>query len=253
MLSISAAVSKLIVKARQMRILSSIMLAVVLLLPAATRADGLIYQLPADGSSAEFDLKMTMERNGQTMEADGSFAIKSVGKQKVDDVDCRWIEFKLEMKIGEREQTVRAKVLVPEAELTRGKNPIGHVKKAWYKPGDRDPKEITDFTGSSAGPLPAFLCGPLKDAKELDAETVESSLGKFECKGVTGTTEFTVGGRENDVTFTNRLHEKAPFGIVSSVMQVEVSRDGQIQQNITMKIRLSKVGKDATSELPDSN
>ena len=236
-----------------MRTLSPIMLATVLLLPAATRADGLIYQLPADGTSAEFDLKMTMERNGQTMEADGSFSIKSVGKQKVDDVDCRWIEFKLEMKIGDREQTVRAKVLVPEAELTRGKNPIGHVNKAWYKPGDREPKEITDFTGSSAGPLPAFLCGPLKDAKELDAETVESSLGKLECKGVTGTTEYTASGRENAVTFTNRLHKKAPFGIVSTVMQLEISRDGQIQQNIKMQITLSMVGKDATSELPDLN
>jgi len=71
------------------------MLAAVLLVPTAARADGLIYQLPADGTSAEFDLKVTMESNGQTMEADGSFAIKSVGKQKVDDVDSRWIEFEL--------------------------------------------------------------------------------------------------------------------------------------------------------------
>jgi len=52
------------------------MLAAVLLVPTAARADGLIYQLPADGTSAEFDLKVTMESNGQTMEADGSFAIK---------------------------------------------------------------------------------------------------------------------------------------------------------------------------------
>ena len=87
----------------------------------------------------------------------------------------------------------------------------------------------------------------------MDAEAVESSLGKLECKGVTGTTEYTASGRENVVTFTNRLHKKAPFGIVSTVMQFEVSCDGQIQQNIKMGITLSKVGKDAESELPDLN
>jgi hypothetical protein len=229
------------------------MLAAVLLVPTAARADGLIYQLPADGTSAEFDLKVTMESNGQTMEADGSFAIKSVGKQKVDDVDSRWIEFKLVMKLGGRDQTVIAKVLVPEAELTRGKNPIGHVKKWWHKQGDREPKEITDFSSRDAGPLPAFLSGPLKDAKNLDVEVVECSLGKVECKGVTGTMEYTLSGRKNAATFTNRLHKKAPFGIASSEMSIEFSRDGRVQQNVTMKITLSKVGKDATSELPDSN
>ena len=89
--------------------------------------------------------------------------------------------------------------------------------------------------------------------KKLDAEIVESSLGKLECKGVTGTTEFPIGGRKNVVTFTNRLHKKAPFGIVSSEMQIAVSRDGQAERNMTMRITLSKVGKDAKSELPDSN
>jgi hypothetical protein len=236
-----------------MRILSALALTAVLLLPAAARADGLIYQLPADGTSAEFDLKISFEGNNQKEKFDGSLVIKSVGKQKVDDVECRWIEFKLFMKLGDREQTDRAKVLVPDAELTRGKNPIGNVQKAWYKLGYREPREITDFSRGGAEPLPTFLSGPLKDAKELKAETVESSLGKLECKGVTGTTEYTADGRKNAIIFTNRLHEKAPFGIVSSVMEVEISRDGQVRQNVTMRLTLSKVGKDAKSELSDLN
>lgn len=237
-----------------MRMLSAVALIAALALPSVpARADGLVYQLPDDGASVEFEMKMSMEQNGMTMDYDGTFWMSSVGKQDVDGTACRWIEFKMVMKQEGRERFHRAKVLIPEAELARGKSPISHAKKGWYQPDDREPREITDFFGNDAGPLPAFLSGPLKDAKELEAETIDSKLGKLECKGVTGLVQFKQSGRDNEVTFTNRLNDKAPFGVVNSEIRFEMSRDGQQQGAATMKIKLSKVGKEAKSDLPDLN
>ncbi|MCH7686912.1 MAG: hypothetical protein IH899_09565 [Planctomycetes bacterium] len=219
----------------------------------ATYADGLIYQLPADGTSVEFEMKLSFERNGQTMNMDGTFSMSSVGKETVDGEACRWVEFKMVWKQGDRDRTIHCKVLVPEKQLAAGKSPIKHVKKAWLKQGDGEAKEMTDFSDPQAGPLPAFLAGPFKDAQKLEAETVDSGLGKLECKGVTGSVQFKLGSRDQEFTFTNRLHKKAPFGVVAAEVQIEITRDGQQARSGTMQIKVSKVGKNAVTEIPNGN
>lgn len=236
-----------------MRILSTITLVALLAIPsAATRADGLIYKLPKDGTSVEFEMKGSYERNGQTMEFDGTFSMSSVGKETVDGEACRWIEFKMVMKREGNEQTILSKVLVPEKQLAAGKSPISHVKKAWLKQGDREAKEV-DLSGPQAGPMPALLAGPFSDAKKLEAETIDSGLGKLECKGVTGSTQFKQGSQDHKYTFTNRLNDKAPFGVVTSEMKFEMTRDGQQAGSGTMTLKLVKVGKDAVTEIPNTN
>ena len=161
-----------------MRILSTITLVALLVIPsAATLADGLIYKLPKDGTSVEFEMKASFGRNGQKIESNGTFSMSSVGKETVDGETCRWIEFKMVMKMEGNEQTIVAKVLVPEKQLTAGKHPFSHVKKAWLKQGDREAKELSDgeILGNDGGPLPAFLGGPFSDAKKLEPVTVSTT------------------------------------------------------------------------------
>jgi hypothetical protein len=52
------------------------------------------------------------------------------------------------------------------------------------------------------------------------------------------------------VTFETRLHEKAPFEVVSSRMQFDVTRDGKVQQTIDATLKLTDFGRDAETALP---
>ena len=238
-----------------MRILSTITLVALLAIPsAATLADGLIYRLPKDGTSVEFEMKESFERNGQKMESDGTFSMSFAGKETVDGEACRWIEFKMVMKLGGNVQTIVAKVLVPEKQLAAGKHPFSHVKKAWLKQGDREAKELSDdeLSGNDGGPLPAFLAGPFDDAKTPKSETIDSGLGKLEIKVVTGSTQFKQGLMDNKYTFTNRLNDKAPFGVVASEIKFELTQNDQQVNSGTMTFKLAKVGKDAMKGIPNN-
>ena len=55
------------------------------------------------------------------------------------------------------------------------------------------------------------------------------------------------------VTFETRLHEKAPFGVVSCRMQFEMKRDGKVLQTVDGTAKLIDFGKDAKTTLPDHN
>jgi hypothetical protein len=237
-----------------MRFLYTITLVALLVMPSsATRADGLIYKLPKDGTSVEFEMNGSFERNGETMEFEGTFSMSSVGKETVDGEACRWIEFKMIWKREGDERAIRVKALVPEKQLAAGKSPFSHVKKTWFKQGDQEAKEITDFSDRDAGPLPSFLAGPFDDAKKLEAETIDSGLGKLKCKGVTGSMQFQQGTLDHSYTFTNRLNDKAPFGVVASEMKFEMMSNGQLIGSGTMTIKVAKVGKDAATEIPNTN
>ena len=237
-----------------MRIRSIAMLAALSAIPiAGARADGLIYRLPKDGTSIEFKLTGSFERNDETKEFDGTLLMSSVGKETVDGEACRWIEFKMVMTQDGNERTVIAKVLVPEKQLAAGKSPASHVKKTWYKPEGADAKELADLSNRSAGPLPAFLAGPFADAKTLKAKTIDSRLGKLDCKGVTGSTQFKLGSQDQKYSFTSRLNDKAPFGVVACELKIEITQNGQQQGTGTLTFKAAKVGKDAVTGIPNTN
>ena len=228
---------------------TTLLTGIFLIAPVTLSADGLIYQLPEDGTSLSFDLHTSFERGGQGQQFPGSFLISSVGKETVDDAPCRWIEFKMTVKVYDHVQTWYAKALIPESELKKGHSPIDHVRKAWYKWDDQDPQDITDFSSevakNLAGPLPAFLCGPLKDSQRQDAVTVKSGLGEHQCQVETGSTSFELAGETQKCTFTNYAHKDAPFGLVKSDIKIEMERNGQATGSGTLTLVAKEAGKDA--------
>ena len=163
---------------------------------SAGYADGLFHRLPEDGASVSYKMEMTIVHGGESKAGNGTLRVSSVGQTTVDDEKCRWIEFKMEMKLDGREQTIIAKVLIPEKHLGNGKTPIDHVKKCWLKEGDREVREVEDVKGNMGGPMPVFLAGPLKDVKKLKPEVIESKLGKLSCEGATGRLEFKQGNTD---------------------------------------------------------
>jgi hypothetical protein len=194
-------------------------------------------------------MKGSIEGNGKTREIDGTVSMSSVGKETVDGEACRWIEFQLIFKREGKTQILHIKSLVPEKQLVAGKSPVAHVKKTWFKRGNRLPQELTDLSHRNAGSLPAYLAGPFEDAKKLEAKTVNSGLGKLECKGVTGSTKYRQGSTDFKYTFTNRLSDKAPFGVVTSEMKIEVTRKGRQTGSAILTLKAVKVGKKAVTAI----
>lgn len=244
------------------RWLTSLGLLSLLLGPAL--GEGLLFQLPADGASVTFDLELTgLIPPNKKMSAKGVLTMASVGKETSDGEACRWIEVK--MKINQTEPEVQeidqlVKVLIPEKHVKAGASPREHIVKAWTKStattGAGKTFEVKlkamdlKNPGRNAGIL-AVLFGPYKDAKKLAKQEVESGLGKLECEGLSATNSFQVGDETHIVHFENRLHPKAPFGVVTLTMKMQAERDGKPRGSATMTLRLSKVGSGAKSEVAE--
>jgi hypothetical protein len=217
---------------------------------ASARAEGLFYQLPADGSWVQFDAKYTFKADGMEKPGEGTGTIKmaSVGKVVEDSQPCRWIEFDVRLKDVGPEQILIRKLLIPEKFLKRGENPTEHVVRGWAKFNDEKVEPAVPVHGR----WPAYLAGPLQDEKKLDKKLVASKLGDLQCDGVTGWMQYQEGDVHMKVTFLEtRLHEKAPFGVVSCRMLFEMSQGGKVLQTVDATAKLTDSGKDAKTALPD--
>lgn len=222
-----------------LRTLGSLVLIAALLPTATARGDGLFYQLPDDGASAQFEMKIT-SGNGSSRTV--GVGMRSVGKV-MDTPGSRWLEFKLPME----DSTQIVKVLIPEKHLKEGESPVDHVIRGWLKRGDDAPIGLSQ---PSHFWLQMFLAGPLTDAKKLEPQAIDTPLGKLDCPGLTGRGHIRENdGYEEDLTYTIRRHDKAPFGVVSCTIDCVVSKDGKRQGTSKFELKLTEVAKDATSEL----
>src|SRR5262245_57722178 len=229
-------------------------LVVVAVCTQAARADGLIYQLPANGASARYETETTGSFNGQERTFKGSVTISSVGEATVDGEKCRWIEFRMMNKRDDQERVTVLKCLIPEKDLGRGKSPGEHVLRGWIKPGDSEPQPFTDLkSAQGAGRLPGYLAGPPQNPGELDKVELDSPLGKLDCIGVTGNREIEQGNGTTRIAFENRLHEKSPFGIVTAIWKFERLMNGQVVGTGTTRMTLADTSTTALTELPDRN
>ena len=223
------------------------------------RADGLLYQLPEDGSWVRFDhVASTVSDKKRTWNR--FLTISSVGRLTVDGEKCRWIEFKLEDKQKEGKNSDAAlilKVLIPEKHLRKGARPADHVVKAWgtlYD--DKNPVELTLVFKEEKyfDPLFLWLAEPLKNVKKLEKEVIEvKKLGKVECDGLTGHLSIKRDRIEQKYTYRTRLHNKAPFGVVSCRIEKQHKRNGEVILHGTEIIKLIDFGVNAKSALPDNN
>ena len=234
---------------RHSRLLWATTSVVCVLSTGIAHAEGLLYQLPEDGSWVQFDAKYTFKTDGMEMPGEGTGTLKmaSVGKAIEGSEPCRWIEFDVRLKDSGPEQILIRKLLIPEKYLKKGENATEHVVRGWAKFNNEDVQPAVPVHGR----WPAYLAGPLQDEKKLDQQLVENKLGVLNCDGSTGWIQYKEGDFHTKVTFETRLHEKAPFGVVSCRMLFEVKRDGKVQQTIDATAKLTDFGKDAKTALPD--
>lgn len=236
-----------------MRPLWTSTMAVVLAMSAGTAyADGLLYQLPEDGSWVSYDIKLSGQFGDRQFEGQGTLTMKSVGQSTENGEPCRWIEFRSDTKFGERERTSIYKLLIPEKFLKKGEAPLDHLVRGWRKFGDGEPEAVENANGLRT--IRSYLVGPLPSVKKLDKEVVESKLGRLECDGLTGQTEYTYTRGDNQsqvqAEYRTRLHKQAPFGVVSCQIKSTITRDGEVRGTITSTLKLADFGTTALTELP---
>lgn len=215
--------------------------------PHALLADGLVYRLPEDGTAAVFRMEMTQDAGDRSREVLGTLRLSSVGKDTVDGKACRWIELRLRMTEGDREQDKVAKLLIPEAELVKGGDPMSAVVRAWEKEEEDEPERMED-PASHRRPVPVFLSGPLEDAGTGDDEAVAvEGLGNLTCKTITGRGAYG-DAQQLKVEFTTARSDKAPFGVAKCTMKFQHG-----EQRGTVELLLEKVETKAESAIPDRN
>lgn len=226
--------------------------------PLTARADGLVYRLPKDGSKVTYQYKAVHTGNGRERKLEGELSIASVGKDKVDGADCRWIEIAMTMRSDGRDRKVVAKMLIPESDIGKGKLPAANVKRGWVRMrADGKPEPFRDPSSRHGGPIPAFLAGPLQDVKESKAVEFKTGIGKLKCRRLTGKTSYEQGSANRtdrfDVEYDLRLHEKSPFGVAGGKLTItEFRNKTQRDDVIAMDFTLKSVSTKAKSELPDS-
>jgi hypothetical protein len=224
-------------------------------LPTAAVADGLLYQLPNDGSWVRYDMTLEMSRGGQVQKMTGEVTMMVTGTVTENGKACRWVEFKWVQNpppgAQQKGHTTLIKVLIPEENLKTSKDPVKNRVRGWLQ--ERADSGIEALTDDEVGPLPAFLANTLDNGKKLKAKELVTKLGKLECEGVSGSTTFEEGSKTATVTMEIRKHTKAPFGVVWAKMNYQTKRkDGPMRDRGTLTFTLAEVGKNAKSVLPDS-
>lgn len=232
-------------------------LAVIAATPLAVHADGLIYNLPPDGTRVTYDMAVVHAEDGNELKITGTLAVASVGKEKVDKTDCRWIELTMKMTQEGRERTIVAKLLIPERDLGKGKRILSNVQRGWLKRGD-GVQQLNDPHSRDGGPLPAFLPNPLKDVKEAKPADLNTGIGKLKSRKLTGKTEYEQGSANRTDRFTVEYAlqraDKAPFGVAGGKLTMKRYRNRTMfSSSIAIELKLKSVNKKAKSDLPDKN
>ena len=229
-------------------------------LATAASADGLVYQLPRDGSWVRYKL----EARGPSKDADGKLVVSmkgtvtvsSVGVAKVGNEPCRWIEVAVDAKRDGQAFSDVDKVLIPEKNIGRGKFAHENVIALWHARSavnEGTPREVENHADrfQRHRPLHLALHPPFENEKNLEKKVVEGKLGKLECDGIsaTETQKNERSNIEHQSSYAIRTHPTAPFGVVTWHATYVFSRDGQVLNTWTLELTLSDIGQDAKSRL----
>jgi hypothetical protein len=198
------------------------------------------------------------------MTVEGTLTLASVGQEKVKDQPCRWIEIVIEAQPPGERRTSKSifKALIPEKRLRKGEDPLGHWIKGWVKLGDQKPQVLTkELLSNPALMINLLVSGPLQDTKALKKKVIDTKLGRLTCEGLSGSLTLkgaAISVQDDKVTtgnvkvrVQNYFHEKAPFGVVTSHLEIEYPDLGKGKSSAKADLTLFQVRTNAKTELPD--
>ena len=215
-----------------------------------------INALPEDGSWVAYHLTQHADRNGQINDnIAGTLKIKSVGREEVDGVSCRWIEFEFAPENpAEVEKEWVVKDLIPESEIGFGKDTLHNILKGWSRNSRKEIQPRDAF--------PSFV-----DHREYpgnwESEDCEKPASVFKYQQGELALDPPIAGHsqyKNDRLFIkthNTLwrHSDVPFGTVKvqQRMEMRTAEDEPVFKSYIRELELIDFGKGAKSALPNSN
>lgn len=232
-------------------------------------ADGLVFQLPADGTWARYIVQTDGEfayGDGpkQKLAITGTLMISSVGEVTRNEQKCRWIELKSESRTEGVYPKLVLKMLIPEDRLQRCQDPLAHARLTFFSPKPVDKEKVESFIDKGFNRIQYELDRfrdvfpkPLDNPKSLACETVETPAGKFEDGEVlTGRSDYDgplLGDGRSVFQATYRIvvHPKAPFGVVSMQIETdgrEISGEGAVSIKVKRTLTLVETGQNAVSD-----
>ena len=107
---------------------------------AISRAGGLISQFPKDGAWVRYTVVGTFP-DKQALPP-GTLSISSVGKQELEGIPCRWLEFKMTFTEVKVEHTFVLTMLIAEKELKPGTDFISSAKRRVMQIDEEPPVDV---------------------------------------------------------------------------------------------------------------
>jgi hypothetical protein len=247
---------------------TSVLLIVCLMLTATADAGGLFRRVPEVGEWATFEMNSKTEfirpgSRGSTIELDGTFTVRCVGEETVEDRRHLWIEWEVEAPVPEEGVTFRKiwKALVPENVLTDDDPSLDGIRGWAPNPTQgRGPVEFSAPDGDLAAlnNLAYVLLG--------GGEPGDSAQRTIEVNGQEHVLTQSESGPvpqpyaiENEiVTSTSEgtwwVSEDLAFGVaVIEMTASSVNHEDEREMHMEMRFDLVETGTGAVSDLPDHN
>ena len=207
-------------------VLILVWLAYALAQPASAVAQSILLELPKDGTWAKFENRGNANNKGN-QQWQGPLIVRCVGIEYEQMEALRWIEFDRTAEYKGNFERLVIKVLIPEKEIGKGKDPLAHVRKCWFsrqisqkREGHLAPQEIDLTTNAACKTIVAQYLLPALNIKEkLPAKKLLVGDQTFECKGMVGSVVIDFKGtpkRTCDYTYKIYSHDRSPFGLVFS-------------------------------------
>lgn len=222
--------------------------------PAQLFGDGLIHQLPKDGTWVRFDVTGEGLAPGGEVRATimGSVTIKSVGQEEVEGTACRWIEIETEMNLqavrGPRSKRLESfKLLIPEKNLATGQNPLAHAIKGWRKDRTNSVTELDLKNNNVPGfqNLEELLNGGMTKSEKTEGVERKLPARTYKCTHVNGKEESESGDVE--IAIQSWLTNEVPFGIVAYRYTKMRKREKESLGGRWMELTFVESGTDAKS------
>ena len=254
---------------------------------AHARGDGLLNDLPRDGSWTLYDVRSRgdqrvkfdipegvavkgADEGPKKLDHHSTLKISSVGSASVDGRRCRWIEIESKSKAEGVHPRILLKALIPEEDLKGGKDPFAHVVWLYFQYGDDEPQLVADPKRKTYE-LDRFrylLLPPVADVKRLPERSIATELGNLNCNVLRfhhkwkGTlSQDGSGTMAWDYGYLMFTTPKVPFGV--AVLELEgiseesntLDADGKaisfkLESKNSFRLEVSRTGTDAVTGMP---
>ena len=282
-----------------------LLLVVISITPSASHvlADGLVYRLPDDGAWVRYELSekgyVTITfpldvtappglKNAQKMpfKSTGYLVLRSVGQHDLEGERCRWIELESRVEIlgkfpnpatgalqeKKENRHIILKMLIPEKYLSDGADPLAHVRKLYFKDGEKTPELVDEeqakqYQIDRVRPVFPAPAEKVDKPQKQRVDTPGDEIGTLECEKRTFESKYEgplARGRRGWWSWQGKhavcLHEKIPFGVAllrfageSHEWSGDKERSPRATVKSTKEMVVAEIGVGAKSELPKLN